>query len=242
MAALIVQTQPTQEPITLAQARIFLRVSITDDDALITALIAAAREEVEHFTGRSFAIKSYLQALDSFPYFVDTVLSQNAYPPSYYSYPMYATSMWNYSQMIKLFRPPCIAVQGIDYTDAGGANQTLEQDTNFILDNVSEPARIFPMPGAQWPPCLYAPNAVRIRYTAGYGSSAVDATPVDGELAQGAGSQPMPQRAILAMYQLLASWYENRESITPQTMKALPHHVEMLLWSLRVMDMSPTRG
>jgi hypothetical protein len=242
VAGIIIQTQPIAEPISLAQAKNFLRVFNTDDDDLISGLITAAREEVENFTNRSFAIKSYLQALDSFPYYTDTVMSQMAYPPSYYSLPMYSTTLWNYSQMIKLYWPPCIAVQGIDYTATDGTNQTLVQDEDFLLDNIWEPSRIFPMPGAMWPACLYVPNAVRIRFTAGMGSTAVDPNPVDGEVTLGAGSQPIPNRAITAMYQLLANFYENREATTQDNMRKMPHHCEMLLWSLRVYDLAPTRG
>jgi hypothetical protein len=242
MAGLIITQAPAQELISVTTAKNFCRVFNTDDDALFGVLIPAAREACEEFCSRKFAPQSLLMSLDSFPYYTDTVMSQMAYPPSYYSLPMYSTTLWNYSQMIKLFYPPCIEVQGIDYTDANGNNQTLEQDTDFLLDNIWEPARIFPMPGAMWPSCLYVPNAVRIRYTAGYGSPAVDPDPVDGEIPQGAGSQPVPQRAIMAMLQLIASWYENREALSEVTMREMPQHVKMLLWSLRVIDFQPTRG
>jgi hypothetical protein len=243
MAGIIVQNQPTAEPVTLQQAKNFLRVSITDDDDLIGFLITAAREACETFCSRSLAVKSYIQTMDSFPYYTDTVMSQMAYPPSYYSLPQYSTTLWNYSQMIKLYYPPAIEVQGIDYTATDGTNKTLEQDTDFLLDNIWEPARIFPMPGQMWPACLYVPNAVRIRFTAGFGDTvSTDPAPVDGELPQGAGSQPMPGRAKTAILQLVANWYENREAATPGSMNNIPNHVQMLLWSLRVMDMQPTRG
>src|SRR5208282_4377777 len=243
MAGIIVQSQPTAEPITLAQAKIFCRVSNTDEDDLFNVWITAAREACETFCSRSFAVKSYLQSMDSFPYYTDTVMSQMAYPPSYYSLPMYSTTLWNYSQMIKLFYPPAIEVQGIDYTDTNGVNQTLEQDTDFLLDNIWEPARIFPMPGQMWPACLYVPNAVRIRFTAGYGDTvSSDAHPVDGEVSQGAGAQPMPSRVQVAILQLVASWYENREAAMAGGLKEIPQHVAMLLWSMRIMDMQPSRG
>jgi gp6-like head-tail connector protein len=242
MSGLIITAAPSQELISLTLAKNFCRVFNTDDDALFSVLITAAREAVEEFCSRKFAIQSLLQVMDAFPYYTDTCMSQAAYPPSYYAMPMYSTTMWNYSQMIKLFYPPCIEVQGIDYTDPSGINHTLMQDVDFLLDNISEPSRIFPMPGSMWPPCFYVPNAVRIRYTAGYGSPAVDTNPVDGEIPQGAGSQPVPQRAITAMLQLIASWYENREALSEVSMKEMPQHVQMLLWSLRVIDFQPTRG
>jgi hypothetical protein len=44
------------------------------------------------------------------------------------------------------------------------------------------------------------------------------------------------------MYQLLANFYENREATTQDNMRKMPHHCELLLWSLRVYDLAPTRG
>lgn len=118
MAGLIIETQPGAEPVTLTEVKNFLRVEIDDDDALIATIITAAREAVEVFTGRSLINKGYLQTLDSFPYYTDTVMSQMAYPPSYYALPRYSTTLWNYSQMIKLFRPPLISIDRITYLSA----------------------------------------------------------------------------------------------------------------------------
>src|SRR5260370_37534039 len=119
MAGLIIETQPKVEPVALDDLKNFLRVDISDDDAMIEGMGIAARELCESFTRRSFVQKGYKQVLDSFPYFVDTVMSQLAYPPSYYSLPRYSTTLWNYSQMIKLFRPPLVSVNRITFVSAG---------------------------------------------------------------------------------------------------------------------------
>src|SRR5579859_7873752 len=118
MAGLIIVAPPKVEPVLLDDMKNFLRVDISDDDAMIEGMITAAREMCESFTRRSFVQKGYRQSLDAFPYFVDTVMSQMAYPPSYYSLPRYSTTLWNYSQMIKLLRSPLRDVSRITYTDS----------------------------------------------------------------------------------------------------------------------------
>src|SRR5579864_4819105 len=122
MAAIVVETPPAAEPILLADAKNFCRQIIADDDALITDLIIAAREKVEADTGLSLINKGFRQSLDSFPYFTDTTLSQLAYPPSYYSLPRYSTTLWNYSQMIKLFRSPLRIITRISYIASSDGN------------------------------------------------------------------------------------------------------------------------
>ena len=118
MAGLQIEIPPAVEPITVDQAKNFLKIDFDDDDNLIAALIQAAREHVEAFTARSLVNKGYIQTLDSFPYYVDSIMSQMAYPPSYYSLPRYSTTLWNYSQMIKLFVSPLVSITNIAYLSA----------------------------------------------------------------------------------------------------------------------------
>lgn len=120
MSALQIEFPPAVEPVSLAQAKNFLRLEndFTNDDDLVSMLIVAGREAVEAFTSRSLIVKGYRQSLDSFPYYTDTANSQLAFPPSYYSLPRYSTSMWNYSQMIKLYAPPLVSVDRITYLSA----------------------------------------------------------------------------------------------------------------------------
>lgn len=122
MAYIVEEIAPLAEPLLVGDVKNFLKVSVSNDDAFIEELIQSAREEVEGFTGRSLVNKGYCQALDAFPYFVDTVMSQMAYPPSYYSLPRYSTTLWNYSQMIKLLRAPLQQVTKITFSDSVTGN------------------------------------------------------------------------------------------------------------------------
>lgn len=88
-------TPPTAEPVSLVQAKAFLRVDSTDDDVLIAELIRGARAYIEHMTGRQFVVCTYKLHLDAFP------------------------------SRIVLPRPPVVSVSSITYVDTGGTTQTL---------------------------------------------------------------------------------------------------------------------
>ena len=127
MSAIQILKQPAYEPLTLAAVKLQLGYGpYEDSDHVLSSniatrlrdLIYAAREYCSMFTRRAFVYTSYVQYLDSFPYYTDTVMSQQAYPPAYYSLPRYSTTLWNYSQMIKLYYSPCVSVDHITYIDS----------------------------------------------------------------------------------------------------------------------------
>lgn len=66
MAAILIE-QPETEPLTLAEAKAFLRVEHTADDELISSLIKAARAEVETATRRALILQGYRIVLDAWP-------------------------------------------------------------------------------------------------------------------------------------------------------------------------------
>ena len=60
-------TPPAEEPVSLTEAKLHLRVDFAEDDALITALITAARQAAETITGRQLVTARWKMTLDSFP-------------------------------------------------------------------------------------------------------------------------------------------------------------------------------
>jgi uncharacterized phiE125 gp8 family phage protein len=64
---LTLTTPPAIEPVTLAQAKAHLKIDTTDDDALVTALIPAARARAEWHTGRALVTQGWTLWLDAWP-------------------------------------------------------------------------------------------------------------------------------------------------------------------------------
>ena len=63
----ILLTPPAVEPVTLAEAKAYLRVEHDDDDDVIAALIAAARSHVEAQTRRALITQTWQLRRDSWP-------------------------------------------------------------------------------------------------------------------------------------------------------------------------------
>ena len=62
---------PGEEPVTLAEAKSFCRIDGSDEDALVNALIAAARLQVESLTGRALITQSWRLTMACAPRLVE---------------------------------------------------------------------------------------------------------------------------------------------------------------------------
>ena len=60
-------TDPASEPITLSEAKTFLRIDSSDEDTLISEMITAARIAAEEQTGKSLISQSWQVAYDDCP-------------------------------------------------------------------------------------------------------------------------------------------------------------------------------
>lgn len=133
---------PASEPLDLATAKLHCRVDGNDDDALVAALIVAAREQAEHETGRALVTQTWELVHDSFP------------------------------EAFVLRKAPIQSITSLKYLDsATGAEQTLAP-ADYLLDKDSEPGYVVPGYGKAWPDSYAVPNAVRCRYVCGYGDAA----------------------------------------------------------------------
>ena len=150
-------TPPTEEPVSLLEAKLHLRVDFDEDDMLIASLITAARQAAETLTGRQFTTARWRQVLDCFP------------GPSLMGVPAGQTFTLP-GHAILLAKAPVQSVVSINYLDMGSVNQTMPALT-YTVDVACEPARITPVFGQIWPICLPQIGAVSVTFDAGYGTA-----------------------------------------------------------------------
>ena len=153
-------TAPGEEPVSLAEAKLHLRVDFSDDDALIVALVTAARQHAEMLTRRQFVTARWKLVLDRFPGAcgiggMGVSVGEPFFLPG---------------NAILLPKSPLQTVLGIDYLDAGHVLQTLPA-TDYVVDAACEPARITPVAGSTWPGTLPQIAAVSVLFDAGYGDA-----------------------------------------------------------------------
>jgi uncharacterized phiE125 gp8 family phage protein len=185
--ALKLITAPTVEPVALDEAKAHLRIDIDDDDLLITAMIAAARQYCENKARRSLLTQTWELTIDSFP------------GPSLMGVP-FGTPYSLPGHAILLERGPVQSITSIKYTDMASTEQTMPS-TDYVSDLSGEPARITPIFGRIWPINLPQIGSVRVRFVAGYGDTA----------------DTVPQAIRSWILLRLGALYENREEVAVGT-------------------------
>lgn len=141
------QVAPVIEPVSVDEAKQFLKLNHDDDNDVIADIIMAAREYCEAYTGRSFITRTYQYLLDQWP---DTQL-----------------------QILSLPKPPLQNVSAIE--TIGFADNLETYDTaHYYQDTISIPGRVVIKSGHMPPQSQRDIAGVQIIYQAGYGEMATD--------------------------------------------------------------------
>lgn len=208
---LVITDPPADEPLTLAEAKSHLNVGHTDDDALISGLIAAAREQTETETGRRWMPQTITLSLVTFPY-------RGVPLGDYFS--MFGDEYTAGGVLAKFTIPlpyePVSAVNAIRYYDATGVLQTLAAGTDYLPWLSHSPPVVYPAPGRYWPfTQIGRLGAVEVEFVCGY-----------------ANADAVPASAKAAMKLALGLWYENRGDAEDPTGFGLPPAALRLVRSL----------
>lgn len=130
----------TTEPVTLAEAKATAVIVTSDDDSMISNILIPAARRAAEQE------TGRSLALSTWEVWLD------AFPDE-----------------IELPYPPILAISEVTYVDPNGVTQTLSPSA-YSLDARSEPGWLLPAFGTAWPATKEIANAVKVRYTAGYGA------------------------------------------------------------------------
>lgn len=128
--------------------KLHLRISGSQDDALVLLQTLAATAHAEKVTSSSFVTQTILMAMDRFP-----------------------------NDEIRIPRSPLILINSIKYIDTDGVQITWPAN-EYKVDTISKPGRIRPVFGLQWPAARREINSVEIDYDAGYGLATAVPDPI----------------------------------------------------------------
>lgn len=189
---LVIYTQPSVEPVSLTEAKAQLRLDTSDHDTLVSGLIKGARQYLEEILNRAFISQVWDLYLDEFPGATEIVLPKS----------------------------PLASVAGVYYTPDGSSEATFAA-SNYQVDAYSEPGRIVLKDTASWPgDSLQNANGVRVRFTAGYGTSSTN----------------VPEPLRQAMLLLISQWYDNPVSYEVGPVMATPFSVKALIAPYKIVD------
>lgn len=182
-------TAPTEEPLSLPQAK--RQCGLPDDftyhDEELTRLISIVRNRAELFTGRQFLTATWDLYLDR----------------------------WPCDGTIFIPLPRLQSISSITYVDGDGASQTWSS-SNYVVSTSREPGIVRLAYGVSFPTVRYQPDAIRVRFVAGYGST----------------SSAVPPGLVGAMLLLLRDLFENRSAVMAGTINELPAAKHLLLQHL----------
>lgn len=149
---------PIGEPIDLAEAKLQLRITEASQDAIVRAMLSAARQAAETKTRQQMLHARWKLVIDRFPMagvgtplpFANTV-----------NIPGYA---------ILLPHAPVVQVVKIEYLDVSSGTLLLMPAGDYVVNTAFTPALVTPKFGKIWPIPLPQIGAVQITYDAGYAS------------------------------------------------------------------------
>lgn len=148
MSVVKVVTASTGEPVTRAEAKLWLRLDEHEvaEDGLIDSLITRARQHWEETKQRSVLVQT-------FDYYLDEPLLDSC-PVSIPKAPLVSVT----------------SIKGYSSTEADDSGGTAMSTSGYYVDTAHEFGRVMPLSAYTYPTATRDINPVIVRFTAGYSS------------------------------------------------------------------------
>lgn len=191
-------TAPTSEPVSVTELKSQLRITSSSQDTMLGVLIKAARQWAEDFLRYQIMTATWELYLDEFP---------------------------DSDQCIYIQKSPVTSITFLKYYNTSGVLTTLTENTDFIVDYVNRPARIYEAYDKTWPDTRDIKNAVIVKFVSGY-----DTTSQDPNI------NAVPEQIKQAILLRAASLYENpAEEVSGTQVSKYTLTAEKLLYPIRAM-------
>src|SRR5688500_12840348 len=149
---------PTDDVVTLAEAKAQMRIANTSYDAVIEALIQSAVDQIDPagggWLGRALRPQTWELRGPCFPYWYEGC-GYHRDPRAYWT---------------ELPYPPLLTVDSVKYDDGDGVETTLTEGVGYrVIQGGIGRAWIAPIYNGSWPSSVRSDaESVRIRFTSGY--------------------------------------------------------------------------
>lgn len=189
VGALIRRTgDPVSQLVSVADMCNYLRVSSDHEYGTVRALILAATDHLQSAIGKAFISQEWQLKIQA---------------------PV--------ANKIELHKVPAIDIVEILYYDGNNEQQSLDIEDFEIIGN-QEWAYIQPKQNKVWPTIYSRPDAIQVKYNAGFGD-----TP-----------DSVPQDIIQALMMLVSHWFINRSAVANGSAQEVPYAVEAVINSHKI--------
>jgi uncharacterized phiE125 gp8 family phage protein len=162
-----ISSEPAEEPVTLAEAKLFLRITSNSEDELIKSALVAARRACEKHTRRAFITQTWKMVLDEFP-------SENCGGGEDWWDGVRETSISSSYRTRRYFDLPMSPLQNVTRLTTYGTDDVgVDFDlTQLVISTKRTPGRIALKTGSVWPIATRGADGIEIVWVAGYGDTA----------------------------------------------------------------------
>lgn len=208
-------TAPALEPVTSAELDAHLRgdgVLESVEPTLLDSLIVAAREFIELHTRRALITQTWTMFMDNFP--------QGQAKLGWWDGVREGSITTGDAQSLTLPIGDLQSVTSVSTFDLDNS-ETVFDAANYFLNTNQTPGEVILNSGVVWPTFTRNRMGIKVVYVAGYGDAATD----------------VPGALRIAIKQLAAHWYENRELVktqSDQNQAMAPMHVLSIINKYKV--------
>ena len=217
--SLVRSIEPAASPVTLAEAKLHLRIDTSDDDTLIASLVLAATRWAEDYCNATFCGTQWQMRIDSFYGAIGS--------PVQFGLRADGNNIEGRQGVVpqldlELPRPPMVQTGTatsvtITYTPGvSGTTATLSTAT-YRVDRQSTPGVCRPLYGQTWPTHLVDQNSITVTWWAGYSA---DGTSV-------------PATVKSAILMIVSHLWSNRDAAQEAALSEVPFGVKAMLDTVR---------